>query len=57
MMGVGWALGSLSVFLIGFLADRGSIQTALPAVTLSFMALGLLLSLFLPKRTGVLHIA
>lgn len=52
MMGVGWALGSLSVFLIGYLADRGGIETALPAVSLVLMALGLALSLFLPKRSA-----
>ncbi len=52
MMGVGWALGSLSVFLIGYLADRGGIETALPAVTLVLVALGLILSLLLPRSVA-----
>ena len=49
MMGVGWALGSLSVTLIGFLADRHGIEATLPVVALGLVAAGLVLSLFLPR--------
>ncbi|NPV07665.1 MAG: MFS transporter [Anaerolineae bacterium] len=50
MMGVGWALGSLAVFVIGFLADRVGIEAALPATTMVLVVAGLVLALLVPRR-------
>jgi FSR family fosmidomycin resistance protein-like MFS transporter len=49
MMGVGWALGSLSVALIGYLADRHGILVVLPPVSLLIVAAGAALSALLPQ--------
>ncbi|MGI6207455.1 MAG: MFS transporter [Anaerolineae bacterium] len=51
MMGVGWALGSLSVFLIGFLADRTSIEAALPATIMVLVIVGLVLAFLVPRQS------
>ena len=50
MMGVGWALGSLSIAIIGFLADRFGIEAVLPVVALSLLFVGLLLAMLIPYR-------
>ena len=50
MMGVGWALGSTSVAVIGFLADRYGIEAVLPVAALSLVLVGLLLAVLIPYK-------
>jgi len=50
MMGVGWALGSLSVVVIGYSADRVGIEAALPTIALVLVAAGLVLAVLIPYR-------
>ncbi|MHB0878510.1 MAG: MFS transporter [Anaerolineae bacterium] len=50
MMGVGWSLGSLSVFVIGYLADRSSIVAVLPVAAVILILVGLMLSILLPEK-------
>lgn len=50
MMGVGWSLGSLSVTVIGYLADRSSIEAVLPVAAVILVLAGLVVSVLLPHR-------
>jgi FSR family fosmidomycin resistance protein-like MFS transporter len=50
MIGVGWALGSLSVTAIGFMADRLGILLALPIATFALTAAGFFACLPLLSR-------
>ena len=50
MMGVGWALGSLSIAIIGFFADRSGIEAVLPVAVLSLLLVGLLLATLIPYK-------
>jgi len=54
MMGAGWALGSLAVSVIGYLADRSSIEAVLPTAAVVLILAGLLLCALLPERRAPL---
>jgi len=50
MIGLGWALGSISVTFIGFFADLYGIEAVLPLATVGLVVAGLFLTLWLPRE-------
>ncbi len=49
ILGVTWFVGSLGVVLVGVLADAVGIHIALPLGSLTYVVLGLVLSVMLPE--------